>query len=207
VSVALRYHEQTKHHFNRFARSLGRLDWASQPDPFRRYSGAPLIELPRHAMAATVSYHALFAGGGPSAPVTIESIGEFLRCAMGLSAWKQFGASRWALRVNPSSGNLHPTETYIVHGGRVCHYAVREHALEVAVRAVGPGPLDAADHLEVAGLTRGARPVPARMVLGEPARAEPAFVRRGRGREREHDEYGRRQRPGAPCAHVTHLLP
>ena len=49
---------------------------------------------------------------------------------MGLSAWKQFGQSRWALRVNPSSGNLHPTETYVIHGGRVWHYAVREHALE-----------------------------------------------------------------------------
>ena len=49
---------------------------------------------------------------------------------MGLSAWKQAGASRWPLRVNPSSGNLHPTETYVVWNGRVCHYAVREHALE-----------------------------------------------------------------------------
>ncbi len=49
---------------------------------------------------------------------------------MGLSAWKQYGQSRWALRVNPSSGNLHPTESWIVRDGRVCHYAPREHALE-----------------------------------------------------------------------------
>ena len=49
---------------------------------------------------------------------------------MGLSAWKQYGASRWALRVNPSSGNLHPTEAYIVSDSRVLHYAPREHALE-----------------------------------------------------------------------------
>ena len=34
-----RYHDGTKHHFNRFARSLGYLDWASQPRPFREYSG------------------------------------------------------------------------------------------------------------------------------------------------------------------------
>ena len=33
-------------------------------------------------------------------------------------AWKQYGASRWALRVNPSSGNLHPTEAWIVRGPR-----------------------------------------------------------------------------------------
>ena len=49
---------------------------------------------------------------------------------MGLSAWKQYGTSRWALRVNPSSGNLHPTEAYVVWHGRVQHYAPREHALE-----------------------------------------------------------------------------
>ena len=49
---------------------------------------------------------------------------------MGLSAWKRYGQSRWALRVNPSSGNLHPTEAWIIHDGRVCHYAPREHALE-----------------------------------------------------------------------------
>jgi nitroreductase len=32
--------------------------------------------------------------------------------------------------VNPSSGNLHPTESYLIRDGRVHHYAPREHALE-----------------------------------------------------------------------------
>ena len=35
------YHEQTKHHFNRFARSLGYLDWATQPAPFRSLRRLP----------------------------------------------------------------------------------------------------------------------------------------------------------------------
>ena len=56
---------------------------------------------------------------------------------MGLSAWKQHGASRWALRVNPSSGNLHPTETYLVWRRRVYHYAPREHGLEERARLDG----------------------------------------------------------------------
>jgi SagB-type dehydrogenase family enzyme len=67
-----------------------------------------------------------------------STVGEFLRCSMGLSAWKQYGASRWALRVNPSSGNLHPTEAYIVWNGRVQHYAPREHALEERCVLAGP---------------------------------------------------------------------
>jgi SagB-type dehydrogenase family enzyme len=128
--IALPYHDRTKHHFGRFARSPGYLDWATQPDPFRRYQGAPLVELPRSPRAGDVAYAALFDGSVQPAPVDLDSIGEFLRCSMGLSAWKQYASSRWALRVNPSSGNLHPTEAYVVHGAGVFHYAPREHALE-----------------------------------------------------------------------------
>ena len=130
---ALHYHEATKHYFDRFARSLGYLDWATQPDPFRRYHGAPLIELARAVVAGDVPYDALFSSVDTPAsrPIDQRTIGEFLRCSMGLSAWKQYQSSRWALRVNPSSGNLHPTECYIVWGGQVCHYAPHAHALEV----------------------------------------------------------------------------
>ena len=128
--IAVRYHDSTKHHFNRFARSLGYLDWATQPDPFRRYEGAPLRKLPHASLAVDVAYSSLYAYELAPQPITEHSIGEFLRCSMGLSAWKQYGQSRWALRVNPSSGNLHPTEAWIVHDGRVCHYAPKEHALE-----------------------------------------------------------------------------
>ena len=54
TTTALAYHEATKHHFNRFARSAGHLDWATQPDPFRRYAGASLCRLPRDVLAADV---------------------------------------------------------------------------------------------------------------------------------------------------------
>jgi SagB-type dehydrogenase family enzyme len=62
-----------------------------------------------------------------------------LRHALGLSAWKRFRESRWALRVNPSSGNLHPTEAYVISralpgladGPAVYHYAPDQHALEL----------------------------------------------------------------------------
>ncbi|WP_455370953.1 hypothetical protein, partial [Petrachloros mirabilis] len=43
VGKIIRYHIRTKHHFNRYARSLGFLDWVNQPDPFRRFDGASLI--------------------------------------------------------------------------------------------------------------------------------------------------------------------
>jgi SagB-type dehydrogenase family enzyme len=126
---AREYHAATKHHFHGYARSLGYLDWATQPAPFRRFTGAPAVDLPRVAVRSDVPYAALFGRDVPAAPVTDESIGELLRCALGLSAWKRHGDSRWALRVNPSSGNLHPTEGYLVRDGRVAHYAPETHAL------------------------------------------------------------------------------
>jgi SagB-type dehydrogenase family enzyme len=131
VTAVLAYHQDTKHSFHRFARSLGYLDWAAQPDPFRRYDGATRLSLPRAALRPDVPYSTLFTANADPAPMDQSAVGELLRCAMGLSAWKQHQASRWALRVNPSSGNLHPTECYVVWDGGVCHYAPREHELEV----------------------------------------------------------------------------
>jgi SagB-type dehydrogenase family enzyme len=114
-----RYHDGTKHHFNRFARSLGYLDWASQPRPFRRFAGAPAYALyPR-----------------PDAARQTGEVGDLLRHSLGLSAWKRFRESRWSLRVNPSSGNLHPTEAYVVCSltgtPGVFHYAPEQHELEL----------------------------------------------------------------------------
>jgi hypothetical protein len=88
LGPALGYHDATKHHFDRYARSLGYMDWATQPNPFRRYLGAPLVPLPREALAGRVAYDALYRGDAPVQPIALLSAGEFLRCAMGLSAWK-----------------------------------------------------------------------------------------------------------------------
>ena len=98
------------------------MDWASQPNPFRSFRGAAEVPLaPR-----------------PDAAPGTALVGGLLRHALGLSAWKQFRGSRWSLRVNPSSGNLHPTEAYVVAGSidgpatdpGVYHYAPDRHALE-----------------------------------------------------------------------------
>ena len=44
--IVVVYHERTKHHYHRFAASVGYMDWATQPDPFRRHDGASLVRLP-----------------------------------------------------------------------------------------------------------------------------------------------------------------
>ncbi|MEJ2039051.1 MAG: SagB/ThcOx family dehydrogenase [Desulfosarcinaceae bacterium] len=133
----IHYHQTTKHHYDRYARSAGYMDWANQPNPFRLFEGVDPVQLPLSGQACTVGYEDLFSGDLEiGASLDSESLGRFLRYAMGLSAWKQAGTSRWSLRINPSSGNLHPTECYVAtpdfggHAAAVHHYSPLLHALE-----------------------------------------------------------------------------
>lgn len=139
LQIVFHYHDRTKHHPQRYARSLGYLDWATQPDPFRRFAGAELIPLPHLAEDDTPPYEVLYAPGRvPPAPLTAHALSRFFECSLAISAWKEYRGTRWALRVNPSSGNLHPTEGYMIVGPvegigsrpGVYHYAPKEHALE-----------------------------------------------------------------------------
>lgn len=131
------YHHRTKHGFGRYAASPGFMDWATQPDPFRRFKGAPRCLLPLAADSLPVLYADLFTPGKiKPAPLNIQSVGILLELSFGLAAWKQYGGDRWALRCNPSSGNLHPTEAYLIASGvteledGVFHYVSHDHALE-----------------------------------------------------------------------------
>jgi SagB-type dehydrogenase family enzyme len=146
IDPILAYHNGTKHFFNRYAPGPGGLDWVTQPNPFRRYSGAATISLPHFPPGRNPlpgedpPYDGLFAS--PSVASTVldaDAIGRLFYDSLALSAWKEAGPNRWALRVNPSSGNLHPTEGYLICGPVsglctepiVAHYAAQAHALEV----------------------------------------------------------------------------
>ncbi len=142
LETVMRYHQETKHHFNRYARALGHLDWTNQPNPFRRYEGADLIRLPilsPDEEPLSRPYDHLYRQGAvPSVPVTLRTLSRLFEYALALSAWKQAGDNRWALRSNPSSGNLHPTEGYLLADAvpdlaaspGLYHYAPKEHGFE-----------------------------------------------------------------------------
>lgn len=169
IDLVFRYHVQTKHHFNRYARSLGYLDWVNQPDPFRRFEGAQLVSLPLLSPdeePLSPSYQAIYERGTVSGqPLNLRTLSRFFEFALALSAWKKAGESEWALRSNPSSGNLHPTEGYVVlpqtNGldlkSGLYHYAPKEHGLEwraefraeLLERLLGPFP----PHAFLFGLT------------------------------------------------------
>jgi len=137
VEAVLAYHRRTKHHLHHYAASLGYLDWATQPDPFRTYVGAERVELPLLADRLDAAYAELyFPGAVPAMPLERNSLAMLFELALGLSAWKQYKGNRWALRCNPSSGNLHPTEGYAILpdmrglNAGVYHYVSRDHCLE-----------------------------------------------------------------------------
>ena len=141
--TVIAYHERSKHHFHRYATGPGRLDWAAQPDPFRRYDGAELIPLALPAPDRILRYEQLYTPAGVATEVlSADSVSLLFRYALSLTAWKSFQGTRWALRANPSSGNLHPTEGYALlpplagvgDAPALYHYAPREHGLERRAR-------------------------------------------------------------------------
>lgn len=147
------YHQATRHRFEGYAPSAGFLDWDSQPNPFRRYEGCPLYPLPlisgegEGAVCLDDLYGA--PADGDMIPPDVAAIGLFLEAGVGLSGRKRAGPDSWTMRNNPSSGNLHPEEVWLLlwHSlpgwedfpplsPGLYHYGVEDHGLEQ--RAVLP---------------------------------------------------------------------
>ena len=137
--AVIEYHDRTKHHYHRYARSAGHMDWDNQPVPFRFYEGSRQVLLPFLPSDPSVPHTQLYRRlDTPAASFTLENIAGMLELSLALSAWKSLGSSRWSLRMNPSSGNLHPTEGYAVLPAMagisdrpgVYHYLPRDHVLE-----------------------------------------------------------------------------
>ncbi|MCH7615910.1 MAG: SagB/ThcOx family dehydrogenase [Nitrospinae bacterium] len=135
--TAIQYHEATKHHYHRYAISPGYLDWDNQPNPFRFYEGVTPIKLPFAKGDPDAVYMDLYERmRNPVREFSLENLSLFLELSLSISAWKSIPGAKWALRMNPSSGNLHPTESYVIlsthsaYDPGVYHYSPFLHALE-----------------------------------------------------------------------------
>jgi len=142
IEAAIAYHERTKHSLKRYALGPETLDWDMQPDPFRVFAGAAQTPLPLLADQLETPFAALATPGAvPPAPLSLGAVATLLELSVGLTAWKEFGPDRWAVRANPSSGNLHPTEAYVIAqnvpalASGVHHYVSRDHVLELRCRS------------------------------------------------------------------------
>jgi hypothetical protein len=145
-STSYRYHDLTKHTVDKLLSGDHYLDWKNQPNPFRSYQGADVIELSRTIARGSEKYFDLIPNAARTAVhehcADAELVSNLLFYSTAISAWKQVRNTdnRWALRVNASSGNLHPTETHLaidkiagIESG-VYHYKVDGHSLEYRAR-------------------------------------------------------------------------
>lgn len=135
VATVLAYHTRSKHAPDRYAAGPGTLDWDAQPAAFRDWVGATQTPLPREIAVDEIAWGEL-AASRAAQPFTTQNLGSLLRLCVGLTAWKEYAGSRWSLRAHPSSGNLHPTETWLISAGvagmedGLYHYQNLHHALE-----------------------------------------------------------------------------
>ncbi len=134
------YHEATKHSVQSLRRTQHYLDWDNMPDPFRHYDGVPLLDLPSDPPGPAVpaievlrgAYGTTFAVDGPT------FVSQLLFHSTAISTSKRVPSTgyRYALRVNPSSGNLHPTEFHFLTRGLdqwpdgLYHYRPSSHMAE-----------------------------------------------------------------------------
>ena len=136
-AAVLAYHRRTKHRRDGYAAGPETLDWDAQPSPYRHFAGAPITPLPLVSDSIPAPFAAITgqAQVSPAVP-DIQGVAALLELAFGLAAIKEYGPDRWALRCNPSSGNLHPTEAYVLACGiaglpdGLHHYRPEDHVLE-----------------------------------------------------------------------------
>lgn len=142
------YHEATKHSVESLRRTQHALDWENMPDPFRHYEGVPVLDLPADPPPPELSALEVLAGdsGTTRAREGTTFLSQLLFHSAAISASKRVSSagSKYALRVNPSSGNLHPTEFHFItkslNGWRdgLYHYRPSSHTAEQrAMGAVG----------------------------------------------------------------------
>ena len=144
LETILDYHDASKHNFGAYAPGPRRLDMEIRPDLFLRYVGTRLLKLDTwsevEVKESFPAYEQVFIPGEiPAESLNGKSISRLFFDSLAISVWKKTGFAKWPLRVNPSSGNLHPTEGYLISGPverllkkpAVCHYSSLEHALEL----------------------------------------------------------------------------
>ena len=133
------YHDATKHSTESLRRNQHTLDWANMPDPFRHYEGVPVLDLPAGPPSPQVPALALLQGAAGSGPTDGPAfLSQLLFYAAATSATKTVPSAgySYALRVNPSSGNLHPTEFHFATRGLsdwpdgLYHYRPSSHMAE-----------------------------------------------------------------------------
>ena len=105
------YHNNTKHSFESVRSGAHYLDWSIEPSRFKHYEGVPSVTLDGSVY------------------------GDFIYHVAGVTAYKRYPGTEYALRTPPSAGALYPNELYVQVRGvesisdGIYHYGARENRL------------------------------------------------------------------------------
>ena len=170
------YHEATKHTVESvYAAGLG-LDWANEPERFKRYPGLDPRPLPTPPSTGTVWHRALRGDDVARETLDLEALSYLLLQAAGVSRRLRGPGGTFHFRTYASAGALYPNEVYVATGAMegldagVYHYAPRTHGLH-RLR-----PDDHRGALGLAGASPGATAV---VVTGIPWRTAWKYGPRG----------------------------
>lgn len=134
----LAYHEYSSESRSSVFRRAPGVDWGDPPPPFKQYPGAPTIALDKGAPAQQALADMLRGPAAPSGQFRLADLGRVLFLAAGVT--ERRGGR--ALRAAPSSGELFPSELYVIAhridglAPGVYHYDPDRHLLH----ALGPAP-------------------------------------------------------------------
>lgn len=135
------YHDETKHSRLSVAARRGGLDWSTQPEVFKQYPGAEVVDLPTDfpevAMSAGEAIEKRRRRVGSLAPaeLSLKKLSLLLHLTNGVTGKLTYPGLEYHLRAAPSAGALYPTATYLlvneVAGLRpgLYHYRVNGHKL------------------------------------------------------------------------------
>ncbi len=136
------YHNASKHTYRSVRLNPHKVEWPSQPSPFRVFSDHPKISLPVEHLPADESALSILSdgvGGLPAEnlhpPQDLNTLSNWLRLANGITGERRVGKHKFQLRSCPSSSALFPFEVYVaafaIQGLEpgLYHYSVQECAL------------------------------------------------------------------------------
>lgn len=110
IENVIEYHEQSKHHFEKFAEGPPKMDWSNQPNPFRFFRKCETFKLPipenkikEEEGPTNCLYPELYSSkkSFPSQSLSLKSLSSLFYYSLSISSWKKFHDETWTLRVNP----------------------------------------------------------------------------------------------------------
>lgn len=136
------FHNKSKLEYHSLRKEKKEIDWSKQAKSFRTYSDTPLKlinpspqNFPKSSCKESLERQGFHQDLNLSGDLFLEQISTLIKYSLSISAWKKIQNRKYPLRVNPSTGNLHPLEFYFFlnqntgHPG-LFHYNILENTLE-----------------------------------------------------------------------------